>query len=200
MKKILTALSLIFVFSLSGCCLYYNLTTVAGVDIGYSKIEKNCFIANILWTNGESQDIVLPSYYDGIPVKELGGYFGRGVPSPFCIDTDINILFPDADYYYGTDEATVNEETNPSTTKEIYEYKFTVTLPSELEKITYVINNVSVADYNSKDGSVTEKIFLPTYYFIISEENEFFYTESGYLYNKKTDELITDFKYATAEE
>lgn len=197
-RSLLAAVSLVLCSAavFSGCSLFYDYTYENGVGIGYSKIEKSAFVADIGWKTGDSFTIVLPNEYNGIPIKELGGYFGRGVPSPFRFMIDINALFPDCDDCYATDEKRLYDEP-PAwwNNAEITNCDFVITLPSRLERIRYVSMDVFVAVYNLEDGTVFVKIIRPTYYFYISGENAAFYTKDGKLYDKKTNALIDEFVY-----
>jgi len=47
----------------------------------------------------------------------------------------------------------------------------------------------------NEDGSIT--FYHPVVYVICSENNTYFYSQNGKLYDKKTNELISAFAYAT---
>ena len=184
-------LCLIFsIFPLTGCSMSYTMFEVGNIEIGYSELERNAFIASIYYARGDDTNIELPTYYEKAKVTELGGYFGRGVPCCFGIN----------EVFYFFDEGYINaygflwrEMSLLINGKvEIEEIYFNITLPRYLEKITYADYYCSAAEYLN-DGETITKIFKPTVNFTISEENEYFYTLDGRLYNKSDDSLALDF-------
>ena len=78
LRKALIAaiLSAVCTTVLCGCSLSYNFTTVGEFDIGYSKSEKNAYVAHCIW-NKIDREFTLPEDYLGYPVTELGGYYCR---------------------------------------------------------------------------------------------------------------------------
>ena len=62
-----------------------------------------------------------------------------------------------------------------------------------IETIDYVDMNKYYPHVND-DGSII--FYHITVYINCSEENQFFYSKDGKLYEKKTDRLITDFAYS----
>jgi len=101
---------IVCVFLLTTSPSFYSFDWTGNIHVGYSEIENNAFITNINWNTDDSLEIILPSTYDNIQVKELGGYYGRGVPSPFNISTDIEAMFPNADEYFSTNESYLYED------------------------------------------------------------------------------------------
>lgn len=74
-------------FCLCGCSLdydYNNGKTVDSVYYVFNNKNKTCFAAEYLW-DGNSTEIVIQDEVDGYKVTQLGGYTGRGVPTPFGI-------------------------------------------------------------------------------------------------------------------
>jgi len=187
-------------FAFCGCSLSYDFEDVNGLGIGYSESENRAFISTIEWKGGDSKEIVLPCDYNGIAIKELGGYFGTGVPCPFGIDIDIENIYTDADRYLSVDDEDIWDETlGRWTEKTVEDYDFIITLPKHLEDATYISACSFVAEYDKGDGIIYAKIIRPRYYFIIDESSEYFYTKEGKLYEKETGRLITDFIYTVDE-
>ena len=89
-KKLMCISSILSLLFCSSCSLTYDYIEVDNIDIGYSKIERSAYIGRVSCKDSEDRNIVLPSTYNNIVIKELGGYFGRGVPTPFGIDILIN--------------------------------------------------------------------------------------------------------------
>ena len=82
-KELLCSLSILSLLFCSSCSLTYEYIELDNIDIGYSKIERSAYIGRVSSKDSEDRNIVLPSKYKNIVIKELGGYFGRGVPTPF---------------------------------------------------------------------------------------------------------------------
>lgn len=91
MRKILTIiLSICLTFCLSGCIyeevamLYSDSAEIDGFYVAINKTANCCFVGEyncIEYT--ENSEITIPDDYEGIPIKRIGGYYGRGVPTPF---------------------------------------------------------------------------------------------------------------------
>jgi hypothetical protein len=203
MKTIKKFLSVLFcgisLFCASSCCLFYDMTEENGISIGYSKAERNGFISRVEWQTDKPREIVLPSEYNGLTIRELGGYIGRGYPCPFYVSVNIREIYTDADDYSSTDEKYLYEENLSWWDEvEITDYDFCITLPDELESLTFIDSSVQVAKYVREDGTVSAKVVRPTCYFYISESNKTFYTENGCLYYKKNKERAECFIYRSA--
>ncbi len=186
---------LVCVFAFCTCSLTYTSTTVNNVDIGYSKTENRAFIAHICCKPGDDTTIVLPDYYEGIPITDLGGYIGRGYPMPFSVDVD----FLGADYEkysdcYCTDEKYLHDEDldwwDDCVIHNVY---LQITLPKYLKSITYVSYDVFVGEIVNGDGSVSAEIFRPICCFTIDADNRYFYSKDGKIYDKNTNETVLDF-------
>ena len=81
-------------FDFSGCSLNYdydNGKTVDNVYYVFNSKNKTCFAAEYQW-DGKSTHIVIQDEVDGYKVTQLGGYCGRGVPTPFGIDCEKSIV------------------------------------------------------------------------------------------------------------
>ena len=87
MKKIIVCiLCVIICLSFSSCSLLYDLDAVDSFDVGYSTSLINAFLSSYNWDGtDETTNIVVPEKYEGIPITEFGGYYGRGVPCSFSI-------------------------------------------------------------------------------------------------------------------
>lgn len=71
---------IIFFFGALSCSMSYNLDCLDEYFICYSN--KNAFIGAVSY-NLDTKNIYLPAEYKGVKVEGLGGYYERGVPSPF---------------------------------------------------------------------------------------------------------------------
>ena len=188
-----------FLFGLSvcSCSLFYDYDKEGRFGIGYSKIENSAFIADVDYDFGDDRKIILPSDYNGIKIKTLGGYFGRGVPSPFGLSVKAEHFFPDADRYYTTSESNLYDQNSGWWDKtEIVNCPIEIVLPQYLEKIDYLtLDVISVGEFETKSGKTLAKIFRPTFSFSISETNKYFFTRGGKIYNKNDGSLIGGIVY-----
>ena len=103
-KKLMCISSILSLLFCSSCSLTYDYIEEDNIDIGYSKIERSAYIGRISCKETEEGNIILPSKYNNIVIKELGGYFGRGVPTAFGIDILIDPSFSYEEMYTTKEE------------------------------------------------------------------------------------------------
>ncbi len=177
MKKIcsMVCMACITLLLFCGCCLTYSFESEGNMDFGYSKIERNAYIAICTVSCKEKAEIFIPDEYKGYPVTELGGYFGRGVPCPFGVDiVDKNEPFHEQEgEEYGED------------------FIVYVHIGKNIRKAKYL----SCTDefFRSEDGAAHHVVF----YFIVSEDNAFFTSENGVLYDRATNAPVPKIDYAS---
>ena len=198
MKKLLTLiLTVSLLICLSGCfteniafC-YTESARQDGFNLAINKTANCCFAGGFECTEyTDCMQISIPDEYNGIPVTQLGGYFGRGVPSPFSINVDMRLSENDA--YPDTYPSSYSFSSLPagSKTKDIL---FNLYIGKNLKTIEFV----DMDCYNPFFNEAGEVIYYhPVVYVTCSEENPNFYTKDGMLYYKNTDELVTEFAYA----
>ena len=192
-KRIVSYLALLScILPLTSCSLFYHMET-GDIDIGYNTTKKDAFVANITFDKDKTE-YVIPSEINGCYVTTLGGYFERGVPSPFRASSNMQELYPDADRYYSTSEEYLYEDKSFLGDEVIINnYKLFVTLPKYLKTVKYVDTNIEVAEYK-KDDKTTAYVSRYVFYFNLDSSNENFYTKEGKLYTKD-DVLVKDFLY-----
>ena len=194
-----TILTIVLILCISGCqseriALQYDESAEKdGFFIGINKTANCCFAGGYVCdVYTENMEITIPDYYEDMPVKRIGGYFGRGVPCPFRISV--------AEAYMNAPD---NSEFDSVYTGNIYEFeleeKYTV---EELEftlnigKNVDTIANVSMDNYYphiNEDESIT--FYHPVLNIICSDENKHFYSKDGKLYERETNDLISEFAY-----
>ena len=204
MRKILIfILSIVLTFCLSGCvleeiCLLYSaLQEKDGFIIAINETANCCFVGGYKCTEyTEDFEIIIPDNYNGIPIKRIGGYFGTGVPTPFSISlADLYMNAPkDSDYnaiFHGNlNEFKIIED------YVIEDVVFNLNIGKNIEIIEFVLMDVYYPHIND-DGSIT--FYHSVVNINCSEENKHFYSKDGKLYNKKNNELISDFAYVTSK-
>jgi len=182
----------------SSCSLFYeNENQVDGIcDIGYSKLEKSAYIATVYaeYTPNVPVFISLPSEYDGIKIDKLGGYFGRGVPSPFWVEiTNLKDLYPENATFFSAD---YNPDDIVDETHRVVFCTVMITLPDNLKELYYIENaNLANGAEWEEEGTTIRELIVTKYYFILAETNEYFYTENGRLY-EKDGTLVDQFIYS----
>lgn len=170
---------------LSSCCLTYDYINEDKYDVGYSNIEKRAYIGSI-YADDDNCQIELPNEYNDIKIKDLGGYFGRGVPCPFSISLK-------SDFFDNEIESCADYGlflSNYNKYDEIIDIHVYVTLPTYLEKIVYTSKEVYVANHDNKLIA-----YRPLVSFQIDDENKYFYTSEGKIYYKNNDKLVDGFVY-----
>ena len=173
--------------------LYTESVTANGFRIGVNRIAKVCYAAGYECTaHTEKLGITIPDEYDGVPVKRIGGFYGRGLPQPFSLSyAELYMNAPeDSEYasvFSGEHLQYVDDEFS------VVDIPVVLNIGENIETIDYVDMNKYYPHVND-DGSII--FYHITVYINCSEENQFFYSKDGKLYEKKTDKLITDFAYS----
>ena len=196
MKHILTLLlTVTLLVTLTGCSLLYDheYCAVDSFNVGYSKALSDAFVGTYNWDGtDEGMNITIPEYYNDIKIKGLGGYFGRGVPTPFNIVPDEearNILCPSA-----TGWSYVNKTTNIDANTVQY-LKFTLNISKYIEKIENLnAGEIIVAEYVEKEET-KYNVYVLTCYVTCDENNKTFYAKDGRLYFRKNDAIVEGIIY-----
>lgn len=200
MKKFI---SILFIFAiiltLSGCSLdgvsflYRDNDDTDGFSIFINRTSNCCFVGNYNCTEYvENIEITIPDEFEGIEIKRIGGYHGRGVPSPFSISlSDAYMNAPKGskfDSVYSNDL----ESYNITEKYTIEDVVFVLNIGKNIEVIEYVDKDNYYPHIN-EDGNIT--FYHPVVSVNCSEDNKSFYSKEGKLYNKANDELIEAFAY-----
>ena len=202
MKKYFTVfVSFILILCLSGCTiadvayLYTAKGEMDGFDIAVNKFANCCFVGYYNCTEyTENMEITIPDEFVGFPITRIGGAYGRGLPSPFHISlADLYMNAPEGSLYNAVFYDSPEEYTWITDKYAIQEVPFTLRIGKRIETIKYIEMDCYYPHIN-EDESIT--FYHPVVYIICSEENPYFYSKDGKLYDKETDELITDFAYA----
>jgi hypothetical protein len=202
MKKLLPlALLTGLVFGLTGCVLeevslLYSCDEWNGFTIGVNKAASSCFVGAYTSTDYiENQEITIPDEYENKPITRIGGYYGRGVPTPFSIslEKDAYMNAPEGSAYHAVYVGNIPDY-HITDAHSVEDLVFTLNIGKNIKSIDYVIMDTNYPHVN-EDGSVT--FYHPVVHINCSEENARFYSKDGKLYNKKTDELISVFAYAS---
>ena len=196
MKRItLVILSIFLVFSLCGCSLWYKYvnSAVDSFDIGYSEKLNKAFFAGYKWDGtAESANIILPEEYNETKITGLGGYTGRGYPSPFYIDVTDEAkekLCPDATEWSYADHTANVKDAN------IQILPFQLHISKNIKEIKNLsMGGIVLAEYE-ENGETISNIYVLTCYVTCDENNETFYAKDGKLYFKRTNELVNDIVY-----
>ena len=200
MKKVLIiVLAVCLTFSLSGCYLekislmYDSTIEYEGFEISVNEMADCCFVGAYNCDNyTEGYEITIPDEYNNKPIKFIGGFFGRGVPTSFYIYVNNIINAPEGSnfhgIYFGSDE---NDEYLKN--YEVVDMHFIINIGKNIEAVKYTTKDYYFPHINN-DGSVT--YYHPVVYINCSKENKYFYSKDGKLYSKKSNELVDEFSYA----
>jgi len=197
MKKFLALiLPIILLFCLTGC-VFEEVSLLYSVDgekdgfyIAVNETANCCFVGGYTCTEYvKNQEITIPDEYENKPITRIGGYCGRGVPSPFYISLEelyMNAL--EGSEYAAVFCGDISDDYH------VEELPFIFHIGQNIKTIEYVEMEQYYPHIN-EDGSIT--FYHPVVYVICSENNTYFYSQNGKLYDKKTNELISAFAYAT---
>ena len=176
MRKIIALLSVICLVLCCGCSMHYGETTVDKDNVTFypSRVNKVCFAGRYNW-DGSSDNLTIniPDKVDGYRVTKIGGYTGRGMPTPFCID------------FSSIGSHTLDVPENAQITV----YNFTLNIGKNVNEM----QNIRVNDYFKING--TEQYAKIVFTINCHKDNKHFYSLDGKLYNKKDNTLVTEFEY-----
>ena len=197
MKKLIAVtLCFIICLSFSGCSLMYEyeLDAIDNFDVGYSKILNNAFLSSYSWDGSDdTKNIVIPEEYQGIPITELGGYYGRGVPCAFGVDLPEvlqNNLCIEASQWFCS---SVYEDIGSVDT--IY-LNFNIHISKNIKQITeHTLDCFYEGTYFDGEDNHSKIIVVFLYNITCDEENNTFYAKDGKLYLRKDNTLVTDILY-----
>ena len=204
MKRLLVIILAAFLaFGISTCdfervaLLYSDSATKDGFYIGINKTANCCFVGGYGCTKyTENLEITIPDDYNGIPIKRIGGYYGRGVPTPFSISlADLYMNAPEGSDYNTVLCGDINKF-KISEQHTVEDVVFNLNIGKNIESIEYVSMDKYYPHIN-EDGSIV--FYHAVVNIDCSEKNKHFYSKDGKFYSKKNDELITDFDYVTNE-
>ncbi len=196
MKRLVAfVFALVIIFSFTGCdfledisLLYDGNVYVDNLHICINDTADCCFAGPYICEEyTEGMEITIPDEYEGMPVKRIGGYYGRGVPTPFYFDMSNLFTGSSGEAYY------FNMSTVDEAQYEIVDLPYVLNIGKNLDSIVYVENRYY--PHIEDDGSVV--YYHPVVSVNCSEENETFYSENGRLYSRKDNSLVADFDYAS---
>lgn len=195
--KRLFAIALFFslIFSLDECSLWYVYVNnaVDSFDLGYSERLGEAFFADYNWDGTEQgKNIVLPEKYNGATITGLGGYTGRGYPSPFKImfsDETREKLCPKATQWsYANSTAYIKN-------CDVQYLTFQLHISKSIKKAQNLsMGGIILAEYE-ENGEKKYNVYVLTCYVTCDENNKVFYSNDGKLYFKEDDVLVEDIIY-----
>ena len=196
MKKLISLiLSLVIALSLTGCIdevsmLYTEDAEKDGLTIVINKTAHCCFAGSFEYT--DETEITVPDEYNGIPIKMLGGYRGRGAPSPFSISLAEKYMNAEegSDYNFIFSSDISEDDIKDEYTVE--NIKFVLNIGKNIKKIEYVAMDTYYPHIND-DNSIT--FYHPIVEINCSEDNKYFFSKDGRLYDKKSGEEVEGFAY-----
>lgn len=197
-KPLALALSVLIALLLCGCTAYCYEDTVSDMNIMYgsyfmSMSEYNPDVAAVsgyVWDGDpEKTDIVIPEKYGKQKIKCLGGYWGKGLPSPFFIDCSSYLgIKSDVDETVGSLTGSMDPSMIEAGTKVVYT-DFTIHLSKYIEKI-YARADATVYTVRGEKTAYCPRVSI-----ICDEDNTTFYSKNGKLYYRQDDTLADGFFY-----
>lgn len=183
---VLVALPLAFyAYLYTGALGYEPLVNNEEIELYGNALTKRAFVGRCVWDGTDGAEIVIPDAMNGYRITAIGGFYGRGVPTPFYVSAPE--LWDGGDTTcLSAEEAERIEEEYPDA--EIGEYALSLSLGKNLREI----NTASLGGYLRKDG---QRVVRIKWYVTCDEENKAFYAEEGHLYRRDTGEAVDDFLY-----
>ncbi len=183
-RYILVFVCILIVAALLGCSLeYHNVISQDNVSFYTSSIRKICFAGGYNWDGDkDSMNINIPDKVDGYYIKALGGYTGRGFPTPFCV------LLPEK----LKEDAVLNCHSDTPGDVPIEELHFTINIGANIKEL----KNVNFKRYYLY-GNYIKNFYGYSIAVSIncSEKNKTFYSKDGKLYRRSDDSLVDEFFY-----
>lgn len=201
MKKLIALLLVLsLLVSLSGCAfaelslLYSERSETEGFSVGINPTANCAFAGTYTCAEyTENMELIIPESCDGVPVKRIGGYFGRGVAEPFAISlAELYMNAPQGSKYASVFSGNIEDYTIPETYR-VENVPFRLHIGGNIDTVARVEMDRYYPHLNA-DGSVT--FYHPVVHITCAAENEHFYAKDGKLYEKKSDTLIYGFAYA----
>lgn len=190
MKKIIIVIASVTVLCMifCACSVYYSESAqYEGFDVHINRKENCCFVGKYT-ASGENEEITVPDEYDGVPITSLGGYYGRGMPTPFYIDLkDAFYSVPPSD----SDHRITGKDSLGS--EEIQDIVFTLNIGKNIKELKK-INSAYFYPNVDENGDVC--YYHAVVYVNCSEDNPVFYSEDGRLFSRETNDLVTSFDYS----
>lgn len=182
-------------FSLCSCSLWYDHVNnaIGAFDVGYSKYKSKAFLANYNWDGSEEgMNIVTPDDYNGVIITGLGGYYGRGVPSPFTItlspEAKIQLCSEATEWYYASHTANRDNA-------DVQYLHFQLHIGEYIKEIENLsMGGIILASYE-ENGEEKFSVFVLTCYVTCDDANKTFYSNDGKLYHRKGNVLVEDILY-----
>lgn len=143
----------------------------------YNNFSRICVAGTYSWDgNTDDMTVIIPDKYENMKINSLGGYYGTGVPVLFFVEIPKKL-------HPTVTSVTESEECIGGTEKAVT-YNFTVKLG---KNIKYLENFCYKEYYEDGDNDV---VYIIEYNYECSEDNKWYYSKDGKLYNKSTDELM----------
>lgn len=183
---VLVALPLAFyAYLYTGALGYEPLVNNEEIELYGNALTKRAFVGRCAWDGTDGAEIVIPDEMNGYRITAIGGFYGRGVPTPFCVTApkEWNTRF---DSFIFGGKAPEEETEYPNA--EVTDCTITLVLGKYLKEI----NGVALGSYVSADGQQALRL---RWYVTCDEENKVFYAENGHLYRRDTGETVDDLLY-----
>ncbi len=198
-KGVLLFLCITLSLSLCGCIgTYDNTSFETGLNFGYSTVRNDAFALDYYWDGTpETQTIVIPDEYEGMPLTAIGGGIGlRGAPCHFNVDFNeqakqkLCSKATNWDYDSGISCSPFTESQT---------FTFHIQIGKNLQSI-YALSlcNTIVGSYE-EDGQIHYFMAVLNYYITCDEGNETFYSHNGKLFYRADNTLAADIPYAEAD-
>lgn len=152
-----------------------NVLSSGDLSFGTHITNKICYVGTYTWSSDSKEAVLdIPDVCDGYRVVHLGGFFGNGVPDPFCVQ------LPDAEAIYH--ESALPEDA------EIEQYHLIINIGKNLEDNRFIMME---AYYSMGENRFVQILVTVNCH----EDNPYFYSQNGKLYKRADGSLVEGFFY-----
>jgi len=176
--KILILLLVILCFFFTGCSMSYTVEEYNHCTFGISK--DDCFMGSfgVDYDKSGVIEITVPDTYKDLPVLALGGYFGRGVPTPFCIE-----IIKDVEQHAFVSNYVSEKD-------EFDEVVVKINIGKNIKEFDCLSLEEYYGIYEGENDEVMNVLYHFTYQFNIDSDNATFYSKDGIAYYKSNDQEV----------
>lgn len=190
----------LLVSGITGCAMTYDTVKEDPFIFGVSKFDQNAFVGVYFWNpDDSSRDITVPDECQGYRITQLGGYVGRGVPSPFGVNVPLEDLVAAEEYFATNEMYFFDGLVQQWDGYFLHDVDFNLYLGVNIAEIQFVSMGIYFAVVTEDNGDTFATAYRPRFTITCDEDNHHFYSLEGKLYERGTDTLCSEFTYVTAD-
>ncbi len=173
-KLLLLILSVLALAALSGCNARDSVEDGC-FKYGHVRFPESYFADCYYWDgNADTMEIFIPDEYNGVKIKQVGGYFGKGAPAPFTVILPENLSVQGDDTFTTEDERLVTDT-------DYITYSFTIHIGKNVKEFY----GMSDSYYGTGLDSDEDIVYKIEYNYVIDGENPYLQLVDGEVVSTK---------------